>query len=172
MEGKTVSASGGFERTITAIVDRADTAGERAGKSAGWNDGGDAAVFDCNNAADSLRAIAQRGRATYHFNAIGRVWVYCKGMVFRQRGCVVRANAVFLDADAIGVEAANDGAVRAGGERRASDAWLILKGVCNRRARLGQEFALWHDCHREERVICCCFDLRRKRLWFELGIAE
>ena len=86
-------------------------------------------VLDVHDAADRLAAVAQRRRAAHDLDAIGGERIDRDGVILRQRRDVVRADAVLLHAHAVAVEAADDRAVGAGGERRAGDAGLRLQRV-------------------------------------------
>ena len=97
---------------------------------------GDPVVGGVDDAADRLRAPAQRRRSAHDLDPLGRQRVDRHGVVLAQLRHAARADAVLLDAHAIGIEAAHDRAAgRAGRKARAGDAGLGEQDVAERSAR-------------------------------------
>ena len=95
-------------RVLDAAVDRGH-GGAGFDPEAGRNqDGGDAVVVDTDDAADRLGAVAQRGRPADDLDLLCRQRVDRHAVVFAEIGDILRADAVFLYADAEIVETADD----------------------------------------------------------------
>src|SRR5262245_39146904 len=76
------------------------------------------AIVECiDDTADRLRTPAQGRRAAYHLDLIGRQRIDGYEMVLAQVRRAVGADAVFLDANAIDVEPANDRAAGRSGRK-------------------------------------------------------
>ena len=102
---------------------------------------GDPVVGRVDHAADRLRAPAQRRRAAHHLDPFGRQRIERHGVILAELRHAARADAVLLDAHAIGIEAAHDRAARrAGREARAGDAGLGEQDVAERAAAVALQF--------------------------------
>ena len=96
---------------------------------------GDAVVGRADDAADRLRAVAQRRRPADHLDLAGRQRIDRHEVVFAEIGHAAAADAVVDDADAIDIEPANDRAAgRSGREARTGDAGLGEQEIAERRA--------------------------------------
>ncbi len=152
MDGEAVAARRHLEAAVLALIDRGQAAEDLAGDAAARDGVRNAIVLGADDAANGLRAVAQRGGAAHHLDAIGCIGIDRHGVILGKRGDVVRADAVLLHADTIVVEAADDGPVGAGGEIRSRDAGLRLQRVGQRRAAVLLQVALGRDRDRHEGV--------------------
>ena len=88
-----------------------------------------------DHAADRLRAPAQGRRAAHHLDPFGRQRIERHGVIFAELRHAARADAVLLDAHAVGIETAHDRAARGTGrEARAGDAGLAEQEIAERGA--------------------------------------
>ena len=120
-------AGAGIEqhRAVEAFVGRGRRAPELGADPARRDHGRDAVVGRLHHAADRLRTEAQGGRPADDLDLVGGERIDRHEMVLAQVGRAIGADAVFLDAHAIDVEAANDRpAGGAGRKARAGDAGL------------------------------------------------
>ena len=102
------------------------TAGQRVGNPV---------VGRAHDAADRLRAIAQRRRPADHLDLVRGQRIDRHEVVFAEVGHAAAAHAVVDDADAIDVEAADDRPARCAGRKaRAGDAGLGEQHVAQGRA--------------------------------------
>ncbi len=133
-------------RPIDAPVHRGQAAGRHAA-DAGWAEPRrNALVGDVDDAADRLRAEAQGGGAADHLDALGGERIDRDGVVLREIGDILRADAVFLDAHAGVVEAADDrpaGAARR--ETGAGDAGQGVELVAERCAAVAADLGLGNN---------------------------
>ncbi len=168
-------AGADLEDAVGAAVHRVEPAACLEADAIGRDDLGDAAGDGVDDAADGLRAVAQRRRPAHHLDAVDDAGVDRHRVVLAERGHIVRADAALQDQHAEVVEAADDGPVGAGREGRADDARLGLQGIGKGGAgRAGDDFRR-HDGERDEGVLddeACrwrrCLHVRRRRLrlWF------
>ena len=106
-----------------------------------------------DDAADRLRAPAQRRRTAHHLDPFGGERIERHGVILAELRHAARADAVLLDAHAIGVEAAHDRAARgAGREARAGDAGLAEQEVAERRAAVALDLLAGDHGHGGELV--------------------
>ena len=147
MDGEVAGAGVEDHRAVEPVVDRGDGAarlvsharsGHAAGPSALTGNPelrsalrrarqriGNAVVGGVDHAADRLRAPAQGRRSAHHLDPVGRQRIERHGVILAQLRDAARADAVFLDAHPIGVEAAHDRAARCARRKaRAGDAGL------------------------------------------------
>ena len=152
--GPVAGAPTDLRGAVEAVVARAEAAAHHAGHALRTEPGRDALVADIDDAADRRRAEAQRRRPADHLDALGRQGIDRHRVILGEIGNVMRADAVFLDAHAGIVEAADDRP--ADGARREAAAGNARQGeqlIAERRAAVALDLALIDHGDRHEGAI-------------------
>ena len=105
-----------------------------------------AVVDRVDDAADGLAAVAQGRRAAHDLDALRRQRIDRHAVIGPDIGDIEAADAVFENAHAVGVEAADDGPAGAGREAGAGDARFVRQGVGEVGAALLQNLVAVDAC--------------------------
>ena len=153
VDGEVAGAGRDLEGAVRPVVDGGEAAAGLDRMPFGGITSGMRWLTGVDDAADRLRAVAQRRGAAHHLDPIGREGSIGTAWSSLRADTSPVADAVLLDAHAEAAQAADDGAAGAGRERRAGDAGPGRERIAERRGGLARQLLRRHHRDRHERLI-------------------